>query len=203
MPIAIVLRKNELKNPFRDVIITAISSGIADEALMCSGFFQESRKSVYRATLESSFAASCVKNNVKLVTVGIHNSQWLNSYKLFKHNLLQAGVNAHCKYKSGSKWHAKVFIALQQGKPLLGIIGSSNITRPAFSSSAPFNRECDVIIWPEGTTYDGLINDALGTENFVDVVRAPYNQDQNGGITVEERLLSLYNEILADGLVNL
>lgn len=203
MPIAIILRKNKLKNPFRDIIIAAVSSGIADEALMCSGFFQENRTSTYCASSESGFAASCVRNNVKLITVGIHNRQWLDSYKSFQTNLLLAGVNANCKYKSGNKWHAKVFIALKQGKPLLGIIGSSNITRPAFSSSAPFNRECDVIIWPEGATYDGLINETLGSENFEDIVRAPYSPDQNGGITVEARLLSLYSEILADDLEDL
>lgn len=203
MPIAIVLRKNVSKNPFRDVIVSAISSGIADEALMCSGFFQENRGSAYCATLEKGLAASCARNKVKLITVGIHNSQWLTSYRSFQTNLLSAGVNAHCKYKVGTKWHAKVFIALRGGQPLLGVIGSSNITRPAFSSSIPFNRECDVIIWPEGSAHDGLMNEALGQGNFEDVVRAPYIPDQNGGITVESRLRSLYDEILADGLVDL
>jgi hypothetical protein len=203
VPIAIVLRKNVAKNPFRDVIVSAIGSGIADEALMCSGFFQENRRSAYCATLEKGLAASCARNKVKLITVGIHNNQWLTSYKSFQTNLLSAGVNAHCKYKVGTKWHAKVFIALRAGQPLLGVIGSSNITRPAFSSSIPFNRECDVIIWPEGSAHDGLMNEALGQGNFEDVVRAPYIPDQNGGITVENRLRSLYDEILADGLVDL
>lgn len=198
MPIAIVLRNNVSKNPFRDVIVSAIDSGIADEALMCSGFFQENRGSTYCATLEKGFAASCARNKVNLITVGIHNSQWLASYKSFQKNLLSAGVNADCRYKVGTKWHAKVFIALRAGQPLLGVIGSSNITRPAFSTSIPFNRECDVIIWPEGSAHDALMNDALGQGNFEDVVRAPYIPDQNGGITVETRLRNLYEEILDD-----
>lgn len=203
MPIAIVLRRDVAKNAFRDVIINTINSAISDEVLMCSGFFQEHRNSPYQATLEMGLAAACVKTNLKLVTVGVHNRQWLASYRNFQANLIASGVNAHCKYKHGLQWHAKVFIALKAGKPLLGVIGSSNITRPAFSTSLPFNRECDVILWPEGSPHEGVITEAIGQGGFENVIRAPYIPDQNGNLTVEQRLSSLYDEILSDGLIDL
>lgn len=170
---------------------------------MCSGFFQELRNSPYQATLENGLAAACARTNLKLVTVGVHNPQWLASYRTFKTNLISSGVNAHCKYKHGLQWHAKVFIALKAGMPLLGVIGSSNITRPAFSTSLPFNRECDVILWPEGSPHESVITEAIGQGNFENVIRAPYIPDQNGDLTIEQRLRALYEEILADGLIDL
>jgi len=48
-------------------------------------------------------------------------------------NFAGAGVNITAKYTSNLKWHAKIFILKNNTNPILGIIGSSNITRPAFS----------------------------------------------------------------------
>jgi hypothetical protein len=53
MPIAIVLRKKPHVNAFRDLIVDVLGSGSTDEALLCSGFFQENFKgSAYQASAE-------------------------------------------------------------------------------------------------------------------------------------------------------
>ncbi len=203
MPIAILLRRDTAKNIFRNVIINTISAGGVDEVLICSGFFQENRRSSYRATLEGGLGASLASSKIKCTTVGIHNYQWMQSYRDFKAGLIAAGVNAHCKYRKGTKWHAKVFIALHGGVPRVGIIGSSNITRPAFSTTSPFNRECDVVLWSENTSSAPALDEAFENDDPSSIIRAPYIQNENGNLTVEDRLLALYDEVLSDGLVDL
>ena len=44
MGLAIVLRNHLLPNLFRDVILHVIEKNLGDEVVLCSGFFQENKK---------------------------------------------------------------------------------------------------------------------------------------------------------------
>jgi hypothetical protein len=148
--LAIILRKQLLFNRFRDLMISVINTGHGDNALLCSGFFQEDFKGYgYKASRELNFANVIAKNNVELTTVGVYHYSWKPSYLNFKNNLVAAGVNIKAKYMQGLNWHAKVFILSKGSDPIFGIIGSSNITRRAFGSIVDFNYECDTVIWPD------------------------------------------------------
>ena len=95
MPIAIVLRTSGTVNIFRDAVVDALSSNRIDEALLCSGFFQENfNGSAYQASTEQQLGTACATSGVKLTTVGIHNYAWKQSYKNFKTNMLAAGVTS-------------------------------------------------------------------------------------------------------------
>lgn len=74
-------------------------------------------------------------------------------------------------------WHAKVFLAKRAGVPLVGIIGSSNITRRAFGELNDFNYECDVVIWDESVSaIDGAIEAAIGDgQDVQDVIVTTYD----------------------------
>lgn len=148
MGIAIYLRKSKNINYFRDIILDSINSGEGDSAIICSGFFQENFKNnSYQVSLEGNFADSLKNNNIKLTTIGIHNSTWKNSYRNFVNNLRTKGVNITPLYKNRLRWHAKVYILKRENNPLLGIVGSSNFTRTAFSVNTTFNYEADVVLW--------------------------------------------------------
>jgi len=203
LPIAIVLRKRARANHFRDLMIGSLNSGAGDSALLCSGFFQENRGSSYQASMEPKFTKSLKKNNISLTTVGIHNYQWQRSYVSFRDNLLEKGVNITAYYKSGMKWHAKVFILSKKDKPIFGIIGSSNITRNAFSNSVPFNNECDVILWVNnaGKSISSLISGGEQGDNFpYETIRASYKKSQNSGLSIQDRLQKIKEDILNDKL---
>jgi len=102
MALAIILRKQSNVNRFRDLMIDVIRLGQGNEALLCSGFFQENRNNnPYRASQERQFASELVKNHIDLTTVGVYHYSWKSSYQNFRDSLLNAGVQIHAKYKNG------------------------------------------------------------------------------------------------------
>ncbi|XOZ33951.1 phospholipase D family protein [Halomonadaceae bacterium KBTZ08] len=206
MALAIILRNQLPVNRFRDLLIGSIKTGAGDNALLCSGFFQENFKgSAYQASLEANFATEVARSKIELNTVGIHNGSWKQSYRNFRDNMRSKGSKIKCYYKNGLRWHAKVFILSEGNEPRFGIIGSSNITRTAFGSVSNFNYECDVMLWPDDCkSIDEWFDEQLAGNNFpYEVIRAPYVPDMNNGITVQDRLNSLKNEILGSGLTEL
>lgn len=203
MAIAIILRNKLPINKFRDLLIGSIKTKAGDKALLCSGFFQENfRGSVYQASQELNFANEIAISGIQLDTVGIHSGAWKQSYRDFKSNMLSAGGNVNCYYKNGLKWHAKIFILSKNNDPIFGIIGSSNITRNAFGSISNFNYECDVIIWPdENLEISTWMNEQIASIDFpYDIIQAPYIAEMNNGITVQERLKKLEEEILSSDI---
>jgi len=97
-------------------------------------------------------------------------------------------------------WHAKVFLAKTRGAPMVGIVGSSNITRRAFGEMKDFNYECDVVMWDESVPE---INTAMETaigdvDDVSDVIVTTYDtQHRANSQLLEARLLSLEAEILS------
>jgi hypothetical protein len=210
MAIAIILRKRHNINKFRDMMIDVIRSGCGDSALLCSGFFQERKifygnVSPYQVSQEANLANVLAQNNIQLTTVGIHSREWIQSYRNFRDNLIAAHVNIDAKYNKNLRWHAKVFIISSNGTSIFGIIGSSNMTRSAFSVSKPFNYECDVILWSDKVP--GLIqrvNELLARDFEVDeLIKAPYLEEENGNLSVEVRLDMIKAEIFKAELIEL
>ena len=108
------------------------------------------------------------------------------------------GANVTSYRTSGLKWHAKVFILSSGETPVFGIIGSSNVTRPAFSTTKPFNYESDVFLWSDDNSKisswaDGEMEKI---DDFGSIIRAPYLAEMNGNIKIEERLADVKNQIL-------
>lgn len=211
MALAITLRNSLGTNLFRNTLIATINAGIGDSAILCSGFFQENFKnSAYQASLEPNFI-NALKKLKTLKTIGIHNNTWRPSYIAFRDNLLAAGVNINAYYKSGLKWHAKVFVLLREETPIFGIIGSSNITANAFGASdspnppLTFNHECDVYFWVDAeTALDGKLNELLHTDRLSDqVIWGEYDVLNNFGKSEEQRLKELIREINSSKLVPL
>lgn len=208
MALAITFRNCLSTNLFRDTVIATIDSGAGNSAILCSGFFQENFKSsAYQASKEPNFLTALKKLD-SLKTVGIHNNIWLPSYKKFRDNLKNSGVNITAYYKKGFKWHAKIFILLRDDSPVFGIIGSSNITANAFGASnspnhsGKFNYECDVCLWPDSESIiirsikELIQNNQLNYQ----VIIANYDKTLNFGLSEEQRLIEFRNEILSDDL---
>lgn len=215
MPVAVHLR-NEIEScVYRDAIIQAINSGLGDEAIMCSGFFQENFKgSAYQASAEIGLISGLVKHNVALETFGVHNSPWIPSYKQFCSNMRSSGVSLSAWVQKGYQWHAKVFILKKSGSPIFGIIGSSNVTanafgvrnKPAKTNDSPnppnkFNYEADVYLWESANHAIGsVIAPLMPVErNSLSGLRARYYESDNGGLTVTQRLRQLEAQVRGAG----
>lgn len=198
MGLIIFLRKRTY-NHFREVVLKSLDSGAGNKAVMSSGFFQENfRGSSYAVSTEGNFDQILLRNKIELTTVGVHNWFWLHSYKNFRDNLIARGVNIIAKRVQRLHWHAKIFILKKDDRPILGIVGSSNMTKNAFGHSKPFNYEADVIIWlddiqPINDLMARIINE-LGQFPGESIV-ADYDPDKNFGQSIEDKLRQIDNDI--------
>lgn len=207
MGLAIFLRKRLSPNYFRELLIDSLKTGLGNEVLLCSGFFQEKKYGNYfSVSTEGSFSTLLKKHNIKLKTVGIHNDSWLADYKNFRDNLLKSGVSIHAKISPNYKWHAKIFILKNNGKPIFGIVGSSNMTRPAFGTSSPFNFEADVVMWlDEYKELNSIFNNTISqlNQSTNEVIIADYNPRNNFELSIEDRLRQLNDDVEESELIDL
>lgn len=200
--VAIFLRKTGSINKFRAAILGALRTDLVDNALLCSGFFQDDGK--YSAGADFDLISHRMCNSLKVTTLGLYSYSWDAQYATFFAQL-QAQNKCHCfsavqKRIPSMGWHAKVFLAKQGSNPLVGIIGSSNITRRAFGLDKHFNYECDVVFWDESVPeIDQAISEAIGdTGDVSDVIVTNYDDTHRAnGQPLQARLSSLETEILA------
>jgi len=200
--VAIFLRKTGSINKFRRVILNVLRVNLVDDALVCSGFFQDDSK--YSAGAAFDLVSHRAGSPLNITTLGLYSYSWNVQYAQFFSELKAKNV-APCftavqKRIPSMGWHAKVFLAKQAGKPLVGIIGSSNITRRAFGELKEFNYECDVVMWDESIPeIDAAIDAAIGDlDRDSDVIVTNYDGNHRAnGRPLQDRLMSLEAEILA------
>ncbi len=194
MSIAICLRKTAPINYFHDLLVGSINTGLGNNVLLCSSFFEE--KNSFHVSNYNGFDQLLLNNNIKLTAVGIYKRQ-RSAFQDFITNLTNAGVAVTGKRISACRWHAKVYILCKGDRPIFGIIGSSNMTKNAFAHGTSFNYEADVFMWlDEFSEFSKLIND-LFQENKDEVIIVDYNEAENANISIENRLRDLMAEILS------
>lgn len=200
--VAIFLRRSVSVNRFRALLDGILSCSSISEALVSSGFYQE-RGSFSASTIFKLTPQRCC-NPINLVFVGVYNYRSLPEFDAFvslvQKNNCPLCVTVKKRKPKGLHWHAKTFIGNISGKPRVGIIGSSNLTRPAADTTQHFNFEADVVLWhEEDTEINNLINGLLENTDggSQEVMITTYEQGgPNGRLSLEARLQSLRNEIL-------
>jgi hypothetical protein len=198
MSLALVFRNQPKPNLFRSAILAATGIPGATDILICSGFFQNGFKgSPYQVSKEGGLVHKLKASGAKVTTVGVHNPYWKKPYSDFVQDLSAAGVIVTQKQPKGLHWHAKVFIVETKNGPVFGAIGSSNLTRNAFSTCTPFNYEADVLLWvPQAKGVSAAVNGVLRDAESTQVVRARYSPRLNAGLRVKDRLAMLRDQIL-------
>lgn len=203
--IAIFLRKKGTVNKFRRAILNTLRTPLVDEAIVCSGFFQDTAK--YSAGDDFDLVSFRGNSPLKLTTLGLYSYSWQTQYATFfaKLNFKNSSPSFSSVQKriSGMGWHAKVFLAKQGNKPVVAIIGSSNITSRAFGEFNNFNYECDVVIWDETIPeIERAINSAIGDDgDFSDVIVTNYDDNHKANkVPLVDRLIKLEAEVLAKAI---
>ncbi len=205
--VAIFLRSKLKVNRFSDAVLAALNQTNIDSAILCSGFFQED--SSYRVSHRKFSGITRCCSKIDLTTVGYYSSRDKKKYQTFLTGLKAVTcpicVNVKSLRMPGDRWHAKVFIAKEQGAPVFAAIGSSNITRRAFDTYKSFNYECDVLFWDESKAY---MNDEMQTilgeqsDEFPSVIVTNYDQTHpTSRVPLNQRLLALEKEILAKAVI--
>ena len=204
MGIALVLRASGAVSHFRDALVGAIGIAPGAELLLCSGFFQENPTWRYKLSTEPDFFDGIVNNNINVIAVGCYNEVWRRQYINFVTALRGAGGTVDALSPVHEKWHAKISIIRRNDRPIFGVVGSSNLTGPAFGSlaspgfSGSFNWEADVILWEDSEAdVSGFMEEFLSTR-MQDVIRAPYIPEMNLGINLVEKLQGLWDDVIAN-----
>jgi hypothetical protein len=200
---AFFLRTKLKENRFSESVMASLSIPSIDDALLCSGFFQEDPS--YSVSTQRFAALAARKTPLRLTTVGYYRGGRA-SYTDFV-----AGIAKHCAgapvtHKPlripGDKWHAKVFIGKAGGQAVVAAIGSSNLTRRAFDTLKNFNYECDVLFWDENQlSLNTQIANVLGQipDESMSVVVGSVDQSHPVNRTpVSRKLEHLEREILAN-----
>jgi hypothetical protein len=195
MPLKIILRTSQTPNLFRDILIETACSDVGDDVLLCSGFFQERPK--YKATTENNFIDRFFNTKKHITTIGIHNGIWKKDYEAFVNEFKNKKIPITAYYYSKYHWHSKIYLLYKNTKPILGIIGSSNITRNAFSTSSPFNVESDVVLWLRNKTIANIINQQLSNMPIANYYSVEYAPKQNKDLTIQDRLKYFHDEIMS------
>ncbi len=208
--IAIFLRK-EQRNRFRELILQTFNCSSVSEMILCSGFFQEPYCDKKSKKITYSSSASFIYNNKdsKIIQlVGVHNENWAKRYEKFYKNLTKIKNLTVKKFIVKNKsWHAKVMIGKSTMKePLITIIGSSNITHPAFDNDIYFNYESDVLLWDDTNSE---INDFVhkifsdNTQEFTDVIVSDYSDENqlNGNVLLNEKIKQLEKDIFDNAIL--
>ena len=200
--VAIFLRNTGAINKFRRTILNTLRTPVIDEALICSGFFQDDGK--YSAGSDFDVISHRPGAPLSVTTLGLYSYSWKSQYTSFFNELQLKNVSPHFsamqKRIPSMGWHAKVFLAKHAGKPMVGVIGSSNITRRAFGELKDFNYECDVVLWDEKhSQIDDAVENAIGDAGDVsDVIVTNYDVRHRANRRgLRERLVALEAEILS------
>lgn len=198
--VIVLLRRTATSNLFHDVLIQAIANEAFERAMLCSGFFQEKPNFSASLALVPQYAPNFRRTHLQLTTVGIYNNLWRPQFDTFVWSLqIACPTYLTVQKRRTSRWHAKVFIAWEDGVPAFGIIGSSNMTRPAFGKSKPFNFEADVVMWDPaccGSSEFGARAFAERRPGHEFMVASYSDSRSNGELFVSDRLGNLAAQIM-------
>lgn len=162
MPIKIALRKYSGQSPFRRMLNMLLTSPIGDSSILCSGYIWQPNGSHYNVLddgLRNSLISGCQGGELTTVAGKFYPSYYEDYYRNFIQDLRLHGVRVRAYFAPKKNWHAKIAIRLNKGTPVAALVGSSNLTSPAYGVGRKWNYEADVLIWIKGKKYTRYFRD--------------------------------------------
>ena len=208
MPVKVVLRTSKSHSPFRDILNRLITCPIGESLILCSGYIWEpdADSSTYKI-LDDGLLETIKKGCASGVTVTVagkfSEEVWKEHYRNFVFRLRDAGVRVQAFVAPKKNWHAKIAIRLKGKVPIAALVGSSNLTGPAYRlNSCHWNFESDVLIWPNNPELNTYFRSSLSNQNRVgnlDLILDPEVQQ----LSEQEQLDNLLSDIESGNLTQL
>ena len=179
MPLKITLRKDKVYSPFRRLLNMLLTSSAGDSTILCSGYIwqpDDGRYNVLDDDLRNAILPGCKGGKLKTIAGKLYPQFYQDFYRNFVADLRKAGVTVHAFYAPKKNWHAKVAIRMRAQRPVVALIGSSNLTGPAYGENRRnWNYEADVLIWSASHTRSHYFDDVGINQDFgvFDVVLNP------------------------------
>lgn len=168
MPVKLAFRKDGTDSPFRKMLHQMLTSPTGDSAILCSGYIWETtnRYAVLADGLLPVIQSACTSGELTTVAGRFTGGDYRKYYQNFVSRIRASGVTVHAKHAPDGNWHAKIAIRTHRGRPIAALIGSSNLTRPAYGLNIEgWNFEADVLIWlPSSQTNDYFSDDSIQQE---------------------------------------
>lgn len=200
MGMSITLRTNSHVSHFRRNLLKLIRLPSTDRLLLCSGYISEGN---YYSILDDELFRAIVHGCNEVTTIAGMFSNYLGSweqrYDTFVERLRQSGLAIKSFKIKGGNWHAKIALKLNGDKPIAGLLGSSNLTGPAYRENrGRFNHEVDILIWentPSTNKYFRMDMIEKNDMNPLGPIDAILNQDIKQP-DENERLMAIYKIII-------
>jgi hypothetical protein len=202
MPIKITLRTGSAQSPYRRLLEKLLTSPIGDSALLCSGYIWQPGRGNYNVLddgLRSTILTGCTSGRIITVAGKFHPDRYREYYRNFVSDLRSNRLKVSAFEAPKKNWHAKIAIRLSGRTPVAALIGSSNLTGPAYGEGRKnWNYESDVLIWKSSknaNTYfreDGL---NLPFGRFETILAPDVIQ-----LGEEEQLQAIYEDVMNSGL---
>lgn len=160
IPIAIALRKDFAASSYRDAFVRALNSPDIECAYIASGFFSDFTEDLDKTAPDFGIGEDMAGKEVFLFGGYQDNPSRL---RVLRAALNRRGLKAYANRllpveRGGPKqvWHAKVAVFLSDSRPVLAIVGSSNLTgRSMYGCSEwkftaaprPIQVEADTFFW--------------------------------------------------------
>ncbi|WP_229614646.1 phospholipase D family protein [Pseudomonas syringae] len=141
---------------FRAHLNRLIRAREGDTLVLCSGYIYHSVEMAEEIC--QAIRAGCMPTGKVIIIAGklgpIEKRDWENQYRSFaaylKNDLKNSGIGLEVKQAPDRNWHAKLAFKLIKNKPIICLLGSSNLTGAAYSSPAKFwNYESDILLWDD------------------------------------------------------
>lgn len=153
--ITISLRTDASISYFRRNLLKILDYPHFTKVVICSGYFQESYNSSPYNILDDGILSSILGNpnsaNIEYTIIAgkfnnLHDP-WKKSFNTFLRNLRHRGINFRAYTERRGKWHAKIALGIEHDITKVALLGSSNLTRPAFCEPyTNFNVEADILL---------------------------------------------------------
>jgi len=135
---------------------------LGDSAVICSGYIWEPTAgyAVLSDGLLPAIQAACSSNILTTIAGKFYPAYYRNYYANFISRIQAKGISVKAHYAPQKNWHAKIAIRTYRGRPVAALVGSSNLTGPAYGINRKrWNYEADVLIWTSADGLDGYFRD--------------------------------------------
>lgn len=172
MGVMITLRRSASESPFKRLLLALCAAPTQGGLLLCSGYVWEELPGGRRYSVSQDGLLAAVKRglagggSVKLVAGKLGDDanwpNWETKYRNFVNSFRSARLPVQAYVASKRNWHAKVAVRFNgSGEPVAAIVGSSNLTGPAYRENyGNWNYESDVLLWKGGSGLDTYFTQA-------------------------------------------
>ncbi|HOD27574.1 MAG TPA: phospholipase D family protein [Syntrophales bacterium] len=139
-----------------------LTSPAGDSAILCSGYIwqpNDGRYNVLDDGLRQSILAGCAGGTLTTIAGKFYPDYYEVYYRNFIEDLRYHGINVVPFYAPKKNWHAKIAIRTNNHHPVAALVGSSNLTGPAYGIRRNWNYEADVLIWMDADRQTGFFRD--------------------------------------------